>query len=137
MKGCYILLIALNDNAEIEVGKLGLIKFKKGTYAYVGSAMGGLEQRISRHLRQEKNIRWHIDYLLEGGNVSSVHIKPSDVREECAFSQKLSQNHDVVERFGSSDCKCRGHLYVISDVKVIERELQEYGFKSYKSSSDD
>ena len=47
MKGSYVLLIELPKSVEIQVGHLGKIKFKTSFYAYVGSALGGLEVRIS------------------------------------------------------------------------------------------
>jgi sugar fermentation stimulation protein A len=55
MGGVYILLIALPREETIPVGKLGPIRFPEGFYAYVGSAMNGLESRVTRHLRR-KNI---------------------------------------------------------------------------------
>ena len=64
MLGTYVLLIELATAATIQVGRLGMLAFAKGYYAYVGSALGGLEQRIDRHLRTEKKLFWHIDYLL-------------------------------------------------------------------------
>jgi len=42
MKGSYILLIKLDEDKDIQIGKLGNISFKKGYYAYVGSALNGL-----------------------------------------------------------------------------------------------
>jgi len=50
MKGSYTLLIELPEQEVIPVGKLGLIAFSQGFYAYVGSGMGGVEARIGRHL---------------------------------------------------------------------------------------
>ena len=63
--GSYILLLDLDNNLEIPVGKLGNISFQKGHYVYVGSALNGLDARIKRHLRKHKKIHWHIDYLLK------------------------------------------------------------------------
>ena len=73
MKGSYLLLIELKDKETIQIGKLGKIDFMKGFYVYIGSAINGLEQRINRHLRKEKKLHWHIDFLLKsaGGNISS------------------------------------------------------------------
>jgi len=80
MKGSYILLIKLLKDSEIKVGSLGTISFKKGFYVYVGSAMGGLEQRINRHLRKNKKTFWHIDYLLNnrGAKIIKVFYKESE-----------------------------------------------------------
>jgi len=39
MKGAYCLVIELKKNSSIKIGALGTIKFKKGLYCYVGSAL--------------------------------------------------------------------------------------------------
>ncbi|MCK4902633.1 MAG: GIY-YIG nuclease family protein, partial [Thermoplasmatales archaeon] len=83
MKGSYILLIELENDSKIQIGKLGDILFKKGFYVYIGSALNGLEQRINRHLRADKKLHWHIDYLLKSAKVDSVYYKENDQREEC------------------------------------------------------
>lgn len=62
-RGTYILVVRLDSPRDLRVGALGDIRFDAGTYIYAGSAMGGLDQRLSRHLSREKTIRWHIDYL--------------------------------------------------------------------------
>ncbi len=43
---------------RIQIGKLGQFKFKKGYYAYVGSAFGpgGLNSRIKHHIESKKII---------------------------------------------------------------------------------
>ena len=76
MKGCYCLIINLDKNSEIRIGrKLGKIKFKKGTYVYVGSAMNSLESRLKRHLSDEKKMHWHIDYLLKESKITENNRK--------------------------------------------------------------
>jgi Uri superfamily endonuclease len=51
-----------------DVGALGTLVFSPGRYIYVGSALNGIEPRVSRHLRTNGghlgSIHWHIDYLL-------------------------------------------------------------------------
>ena len=64
LKGTYCLLIHLKQDSKITIGKLGEKNFQKGYYIYVGSALNSLKTRIQRHLRKEKKIHWHIDYLL-------------------------------------------------------------------------
>ena len=63
MCATYLLQIEAGRNFKTRVGKLGSLYFKKGYYLYVGSAKRGLEARIKRHLRKDKKIFWHIDYL--------------------------------------------------------------------------
>ncbi len=114
MKGCYVLLLRLERKRCIQVGKLGRFLFRKGYYAYVGSAMNSLERRISRHLRREKRRHWHLDYLLELALPVAVFKIGSGGRCECALSKVLEGMHKAstpVRGFGSSDCSCRAHLF--------------------------
>jgi Uri superfamily endonuclease len=124
MKGTYILLIEIEDDIDTRVGKLGNIFFKKGFYVYIGSGLSGLEQRVNRHLRNDKKIHWHIDYLLRSAKVDSVYYKESNEKEECKFARPFSKLK-VVDNFGSSDCKCKSHLFFGSkkEIKSIINSL--------------
>ena len=68
------------------------MSFKKGDYFYIGSAKGCLETRLQRHLRKEKRIFWHIDYLLENQKVKILQIwtidkkKTEKILKEIGFS---------------------------------------------------
>ncbi len=119
MNGSYILLIELDEDNTIQVGKLGKIFFKKGFYLYVGSALNGLEQRIQRHLRNNKKIHWHIDYLLSYARTIEVFYKGSKSRYECKLANKL-ENLEPISGFGCSDCKCKTHLFYGSKKEVDE-----------------
>lgn len=118
--GSYILLLELNKNVEILVGKLGKINFKKGNYAYVGSALNGLESRIKRHLRKQKKIHWHIDYLLKKANIVNVFYKENEKRYECNIVQSLNKNLNEIFGFGCSDCNCKSHLFFGSFKQIIK-----------------
>ena len=48
-RGTYVLLLDI-PLFEGEIGLLGDVRLDAGRYCYVGSAMGGLDQRLSRHL---------------------------------------------------------------------------------------
>ena len=111
MKGTYLLLINLNENKSINIGKLGEIFFKKGNYIYVGSALNGLEQRINRHRRKEKRLHWHIDYLLRFGKITKIYYKRGEIREECDFARFFSERLTPIIGFGCSDCNCKSHLF--------------------------
>ena len=125
MKGNYILVISVNDETDILIGKLGNIFFRKGIYYYIGSAMGKigsstLENRIKRHIRfpQQKKIHWHIDYLLENKDVSLIKLFliPHRQKLECILAQELLNMSDgFIEKFGSSDCVCQSHLTYFKD----------------------
>ena len=111
MRGSYLLLMELKNDKKISVGKLGEIKFNKGIYVYVGSALNGLDQRIQRHLRKNKKIHWHIDYLLKYTDLVDVFYTESMVRKECTIANELEKELLSVQDFGCSDCRCESHLF--------------------------
>jgi Uri superfamily endonuclease len=111
--GVYALLLALDKEATIAVGRLGTFLFPAGYYLYIGSARGGLSQRVRRHLKQEKKLRWHIDYLRQWADVIEVWYSLSEECSECSWSQAaatMPQAQIPSPGFGSSDCRCCSHL---------------------------
>ena len=85
--GSYCLILYASEQAEIAIGKLGIITFQPGYYVYIGSALYSqniieklqinsssrpdpLLKRISRHMKPagQKKFHWHIDYLLAVSN---------------------------------------------------------------------
>lgn len=125
MKGCYCLIIGLEKDCEIRIGKLGKVDFRRGYYVYVGSAMNSLESRIRRHLSEEKRLHWHIDYLLKESEIVDVIYNISTKKVECELSQYLSGKASSVSDFGCSDCKCESHLYYFKNrneaIECVER----------------
>ncbi len=115
--GSYVLLIEIAEPVQIYVGALGKLDFEKGIYVYVGSALNGLYPRILRHIRTNANktakFHWHIDYLLSAENVRLTRILTfiSDKRLECRIAHGIANRAKPIPKFGSSDCKCAGHLY--------------------------
>ena len=128
LKGVYVLIIQLNGDTALSVGALGTLAFKKGLYAYVGSAQTNMEQRIRRHLRREKRIFWHIDYLLNSGAARIVKVlhKQADKAEECAIANAIAERGETIGGFGCSDCKCRSHLFRIRDYGFLQESMQTY-----------
>ena len=110
MKATYTLLIRLSRPRDIIIGKRGSYRFRAGYFAYVGSALSGLEQRIGRHLRNEKKLHWHIDYLLRYAKVYGVIYAETDNRQECRVAEELRDVLEAVPGFGCSDCRCSSHL---------------------------
>lgn len=117
-QGIYSLVLKLEKNSKINIGKLSSFLFPKGYYVYVGSAMNGLEARITRHKRKDKKFHWHIDYFLKRAKIMSVHITKTSQKLECKLSRKVQDiiNSSVILKgFGSSDCKCSSHLFYFKD----------------------
>jgi len=115
LKGSYILLIKLSEEQTITIGSRQPVHLPRGYYAYVGSAMGGFKSRLSHHLNDNKRLHWHIDYLLQKASINSIILCEIGDRAECAIAQALSHQFDSIPGFGSSDCKCRSHLFLAAD----------------------
>jgi Uri superfamily endonuclease len=120
MKGVYFLVVFLEEDKRIKIGKLGIKEFKKGYYTYVGSALNSLEGRIKRHLRKEKKLRWHIDYLLKNAMLSYILCLETHHKLECKISKALSKKFQGIKGFGSSDCSCNTHLFYSSENPVLK-----------------
>ncbi len=111
--GTYALVLFLKESCRLQVGKLGRLGFLPGYYVYTGSALGGLAGRLKRHLRPEKRLHWHIDYLLQAASVKEVWYTCSQERLECAWNgivSGLPGAEPALKGFGSSDCRCYSHL---------------------------
>ena len=132
MKGIYVLIIQVENDAVINVGALGALTFKPGLYAYVGSAQTILKQRIKRHLRKEKRLFWHIDYLLDSDASKVVEVlhKKADKTEECVIAEALSQKGEPIDGFGCSDCHCRSHLFRITDYGFLHNSMRLFYVKT-------
>jgi Uri superfamily endonuclease len=129
MRGVYVLIIQVPHNLPLRIKSLGEFVLKRGTWVYIGSAMGSgstnLENRISRHFRKEKTIHWHIDALLQ----HSVNLQTSIWAEsyqpmECKVVHSIENKKEFISGpagFGASDCKnnCTSHLFqCLIDQKV-------------------
>ena len=106
----YQLRIRVAQPLRLAIGRLGEFDFPAGNYVYTGSARRHFEARIARHLRAEKTLRWHIDYLLAAAGVAVTEVVRSRA-EECRLNQATAGAMPV-SGFGASDCKhgCGSHL---------------------------
>ena len=126
-RGSYCLGIRVIENIKIRIGALGEISFPKGDYVYVGSALNSLDTRIQRHKRTNQGkgnvIHWHIDYLLSHpkARLKSVYAIESSDRVECKIAQTLTNFSIPIMKFGCSDCRCKSHLFMIEDWKILEK----------------
>ncbi len=129
----YSLLIILEKDEEIEIGKLGKFSFKTGYYVYNGSALGGLG-RIKYHLKSNKIKRWHIDYLLEKTKIIKIIMAEVKENNEHKISMKMSNQTNAqnpVIGFGSSDCnkKCKSHLLYFNRSPNLEKIYEDLNLK--------
>lgn len=117
------MVIELDEDKDIQVGKLGRFHFPKGYYVYVGSAMNDLDARIARHLRpsSEKKKHWHIDYLLDYARVIDVIRIPSEVNIEKDVAMFFSKYGKVIAPgFGSTDTGLETHLFYFEKMPKLE-----------------
>lgn len=111
LPGIYVLIFHLSRKATVAVGRLGELDFQAGWYGYVGSGKSGVEARVRRHLRAHDRPHWHLDYLLPLGKPASAIISHTEESLECPLAHRLGDQFQVIPRFGSSDCRCPGHLF--------------------------
>jgi Uri superfamily endonuclease len=133
LKGTYILVISVVDDLNVKIGCLGRYELKKGIYVYVGSARGpgGLKARIYRHLKLNKKVRWHIDYLTVNPKVKikAVFYLKSKALLEAAIAKKLFNNdlfEGVIKGFGCTDKRnSYTHLYKLKSIGSIEELIRK------------
>lgn len=106
----YQLHIRLAQPLRVQVGRFGQFDFPAGEYVYTGSALRNFEARVARHLRSDKRLRWHVDYLLAAPGVTVAEVVRS-CEPECALNQATA-GEMLVAGFGASDCRqgCGSHL---------------------------
>lgn len=124
MKGTYTLVINLPKSSSIGIGALGATKFERGYYAYIGSALNGLESRIKRHLSPDKRIHWHIDYLLQNSTIERVIFGEYEKKKECKIARQMSADFPSIEKFGSSDCNCESHLFYSKERSQLVKRIE-------------
>lgn len=114
----------MNEAARLTVGRLGAFSFVPGTYGYVGSARGpgGLAGRLKHHLMPARKLHWHVDYLRIVTDLETVWWWAGDERFEHRWAGALAQLPGAelaAPRFGASDCRCPGHLYVFPQIPEV------------------
>jgi Uri superfamily endonuclease len=125
LKGTYVLIIQINKRIRCKIGALGEITFPAGLYAYVGSAQNNIALRVARHLRKEKRLFWHIDYLLnnKAAKIINVYYKPGCKTEECRIASLLAQIGEPITSFGCSDCRCTSHLFHTESSEFLKKYM--------------
>ena len=116
MKGIYFLILKLNNNIDLAIGKLGTFHFNSGYYYYIGSALGtGGFKRVTRHFNvasgKNNTRKWHIDHLLPHSEVICAVLLPTGEALECKAAQTLIGFSELIPGFGCSDCTCKSHLF--------------------------
>lgn len=112
--GAYLLLACLPAELHVPQKRFAGQCLPAGWYGYAGSANGpgGLRARVGRHLKRDKPLRWHIDWLTVRAPSLQALCFPRG--RECDLVQALlaAERFKVsIAGFGSSDCRvCPTHL---------------------------
>lgn len=111
--GSYILVLRLGQPHRIKAGRLPERHYTPGLYFYIGRAKRHLRGRLARHLRTEKKLRWHIDYLLQNAQIEEIWWRPGYF-DECRLASDIigmcGKDSSSIPGFGASDCRCSSHL---------------------------
>jgi len=120
--GIYILVIHISGTGTVTAGALGDLEMREGYYAYLGRARRGLPARLARHARRQgKRLHWHIDFLLERAQLREIWVFPLRAGE-CELAARLEldgASREGLRGFGSSDCRCAGHLLYLGRRKPV------------------
>jgi len=117
----------LDSPTNIVIGRLGNKRFVPGIYAYVGSARRGLKQRVLRHRRTDKKLRWHVDYLSRRGRFLNGWCFHTEQDLECALAERLKEaSLESVSGFGCSDCRCRSHLFLFENRAKLHKLCADF-----------
>ncbi len=127
--GTYALVLESQSWQQIQVGRWRALELRPGYYVYIGSAFGpgGLRARVARHFRQEKKLRWHIDYLRVHTTPLGVWLSNGPLRLEHIWATRLARSDGFtpLPGFGSSDCRCQSHLFQTERVERLAPLLDE------------
>jgi Uri superfamily endonuclease len=123
VNGGYALLARLPGTQTVKAGRLPVLSFPGGYYAYVGSALNGIPARLRRHLSPTKKLHWHIDYLLQKAVVTDIVSGETAERVECAIARAIGARCESIPGFGSSDCRCRSHLFFSPEHKELKSAI--------------
>jgi len=107
-KGVYGLIVSLINKSIVLHHEL-----EPGNYAYIGRAMNGLENRLSRYMKPIRKPHWHIDYLLMIARpIAIVTALTEDPRMEHEAACILASTNKYIRGFGSTDDDCPSHLFM-------------------------
>ena len=144
-KGVYVLILKLYKESDIQIGKLRKFHFRKGFYAYTGSALGtGGFKRVERHFNistgKNPTRKWHIDYLLPESKIVYAILLPTEDTIECNLARRLRKisGISIIPGFGCTDCMCETHLiYAENDPRSVIIDIcNDIGIKSIIINSD-
>jgi len=127
LRGGYVLLVLLREPVEIKYGTR-LCRLATGLYAYVGSALRGVEARVSRHCTKTKRLRWHIDVLTTLPSalvLGALAISGGQGIEQVLAEALKRLGEPICPGFGSSDSSDPTHLFRV-DLDALSKLCHMY-----------
>jgi Uri superfamily endonuclease len=114
--GAYALILFCSQEGTVQIGKLGPLQLRQGFYVYLGSALGpgGVRARVAHHRKLSLRPHWHIDYLRPCTRLDRIWYSDDRVCREHQWARAISGLRGAsvpVAGFGSSDCRCKTHLF--------------------------
>jgi len=140
-KGSYSLIVKVVRKINIKVGAIGNINLVRGIYVYNGSAFGsgGIRARIAHHLRKNKAIHWHIDYLTSNKSCKVMKVIAcygKKIETEVSLEMLRSSFFVCIQNFGATDDKSiKSHLFRARSLsekkveKIVKKIYQKIGCK--------
>lgn len=131
--GTYCLLLQVDTELSLEIGRIGRYEIQPGIYVYLGSARGpgGLRTRLNRHVREGGKTHWHIDHLRKNARLLGVFWTLDPKIHECDWRQDVNGMSGAsipVPGFGASDCSagCPAHLVCFPAQDNLNQWLDEF-----------
>lgn len=136
--GTYVLVLRLSSSTRVEIGKLGRFDLRPGYYCYVGSAFGpgGVFSRLAHHFRPVGRPHWHVDHLRKVARVEEAWYAVHERKREHQWAAVLSRTPNAsiaIPRFGSSDCRCPGHLVYVRTLPATRRFARSVGARPVRA----
>ncbi|MBS1854626.1 MAG: GIY-YIG nuclease family protein [Acidobacteria bacterium] len=121
--GTYVLVLRCDRARTVRIGRTGGVLLRPGYYFYIGSAFGpgGLRARIAHHARRAVRPHWHVDYLRRHTLLEAVWYRPG-ARCEHQWAAAIGGAAGaavVMPGLGSSDCRCRTHLFQFAFADIL------------------
>ena len=135
--GVYALVLFCSRKGPVQIGKLGRLQLRRGFYVYVGSALGpgGVRARVAHHRKLSHRPHWHIDYLRPHTRLDRIWYSPDRICREHQWARVICALRGAaipMAGFGSSDCRCKTHLFFFTS-RPSFREFRQRALGSVRA----
>ncbi len=123
-------MFRLKEELSFKIRSGKLFNLKPYLYLYIGSAFnsGGLRSRLLHHLKKDKKAHWHLDFITSSPSFYPISAYLfAEKRIECELARELLSEFEFVPFFGSSDCNCPSHLFLIDNLLKLDFICKNFG----------